>query len=39
MQNKIDVVFNGVLEAGYNTNYYKANIVVEQNNDQPDLLN
>lgn len=36
---KIDVVFNGVLEAGYNTNYYKANIVVEQNNDQPDLLN
>ena len=36
---KIDVTFNGVLEAGYNTNYYKANIVVEQNNDQPDLLN
>ena len=36
---KIDVIFNGVLEAGYNTNYYKANIVVEQNNDQPDLLN
>ena len=36
---KLDVMFNGVLEDGNNTNYYKANIIIEQNNDQPDLLN
>ena len=36
---KIDVKFNGVLEAGNYSNYYKANIVVEQNNDQANLLN
>jgi hypothetical protein len=36
---KIDVKFNGVLEEGNYSNYYKANIVVEQNNDQANLLN
>lgn len=36
---KIDVKFNGVLEAGNYSNYYKANIVVEQNNNQANLLN
>lgn len=36
---KIDVKFNGVLEAGNYSNYYKANIIVEQNNNQASLLN
>ena len=36
---KIDVKFNGVLEEGNYSNYYKANIVVEQNNNQANLLN
>lgn len=36
---KIDVKFNGVLEAGNYSNNYKANIIVEQNNNQASLLN
>lgn len=36
---KIDIKFNGVLEAGNYSNYYKANIIVEQNNNQASLLN
>lgn len=36
---RIDVKFNGVLEAGNYSNYYKANITVEQSTDKVDLLN
>lgn len=36
---KIDVMFNGILEQGNYSNYYKANIIVEQNNNQVNLLN
>ncbi len=34
----ISVAFNGVLEQGTTENYYQANIVIEQNNNKPDLL-
>lgn len=36
---RIDVKFNGVLEANNYSNYYKANIIVEQSTDKVDLLN
>ena len=36
---RIDVKFNGVLEAGNYSNYYKANITVEQSTNKVDLLN
>lgn len=36
---KINVAFTGTLEYGNYSNYYKANIVVEQNNKQMNLLN
>lgn len=36
---KINVAFTGTLEYGNYSNYYKANIVVEQNNNQMNLLN
>lgn len=36
---RIDVKFNGVLEAGNYSNYYKANITVEHSKDKVDLLN
>ena len=36
---KISVAFTGTLEYGNYSNYYKANIVVEQNNNQMNLLN
>lgn len=35
---KFNTAFNGVLEQGNNTNYYQANIIVEQNNDKAFLL-
>lgn len=36
---KISVAFTGTLEYGNYSNYYKANILVEQNNNQMNLLN
>lgn len=35
---QLSIAFNGILEAGNNTNSYQANIVVEQNNEKANLL-
>lgn len=36
---KINVAFTGTLEYGNYSNYYKANVVIEPNNKQMNLLN